>query len=126
MQAKLHPSSCFPPSPTPLILQNQLFLRYDSGTKKTSPLCLTLVGQNNSTYAAIAALLASRSSVAIDCINVFDIDDTKEGHCVLHDLQSMASLIGRNVHLQRVHSYWETRNSTVIIISTQHYRLGGF
>jgi malate/lactate dehydrogenase len=83
-----------------------------------------LIGVNASTYSTIAALLASRPRTSIESIKLFDIGGQREAHVIVHDLQSVASLNKTKTRLEWVQSFWETKDSTIIVILVQHHRLG--
>jgi hypothetical protein len=121
---KLHPSSCFPSNPVVANTQNRLFIRIAPKQSSHSCSCLTFIGINDTTYSAIAALLAYRPLVSIESIKLFDICQKLEARTTLNDLQLVAILNKTNIHLQWAQSYWETKDSTVIIINVQHHQLG--
>jgi hypothetical protein len=123
-RTKLHPSSCFPSNPVTPSTQNRLFIRI--APKQSRHFCprVTFIGINDTTYSAIAALLAYRPSASIECIKLFDICQKLEARITLNDFQLVALLSKTNTHLQWAQSYWETKDSTIIIINVQHHQLG--
>ncbi|UJR35869.1 hypothetical protein I4U23_028612 [Adineta vaga] len=122
-RSKLHPSSCFPPNPSVSTTKNRLFIR--NSPIQTRPYCaqMTFIGINQTTYSSIAALLVHRPSTSIESIKVFDICLKEDVRTILHDLQVTAVLNRNNVRLERVYSYWETKDSIIIIINVQHHQL---
>ena len=121
---KLHPASCFPPDPPAVSIRNRLFVRISPNEDHRPPSRLTFIGINPTTYSAIAALLASRSSACIDCINLFDACDKSGPRATLNDLQLLAVFNKTNIRLRCAQSYWQTKGSTIIIINVQHHQLG--
>jgi hypothetical protein len=123
-RTKLHPSSCFPPNPSVPNTQNRLFIRI--APNQTRHYCprLTFIGINATTCSAVAALLAYRQSTSIECIKFFDVCQKLEARTILNDLQLIGLFNKTNIHLEWVQSYWETKNSTIIIINVQHNQLG--
>jgi hypothetical protein len=123
-RTKLHPSSCFPSNPPTSNTQNRLFIRIAPNQSRHCCSRLTFIGINAKSYSTIAALLAYRPSASIECIKLFDVCQKLEARTTLNDLQLVALLNKTNTHLQWAQSYWETRDSTVIIINVQHHQLG--
>ncbi|CAF0961855.1 unnamed protein product [Adineta steineri] len=123
-RSKLHPSSCFPPNPSIPNTQNRLFFR-NASLQTTHYHCprLTFIGINATTYSSIAALLSYKLSTSIECIKLFDIYQKLEVRPILNDLQLLALFNRSNTHLEWVQSYWETKDSTIIIINVQHNQL---
>ena len=123
-RTKLHPSSCFPPNPPAVNIKNRLFIRVAPNHVRHVRSRLTFIGVNSTTYSAIAALLASRPSASIECIHVFDACAKSASRATLNDLQLVALLNKTNIQLRWAQSYWETKDSTVVIINVQHHQLG--
>lgn len=121
---KLHPSSCFPANPSGFNTRNHLFIRISSNRTRFKSARLTFIGINTTTYSAIAAILASQIAGSIECINLFDICSKKEVHANLADLQLISVFRKVNVELHYARSYWETKDSSIVIINAQHNRLG--
>jgi len=121
---KLHPSSCFPPNPSVPSTRNRLFIRIAPIQARHYCPRLTFIGINETTYSAIAALLACRPSTSIECIKLFDVYQKLEARTTLNDLQLIALFNRINIRLEWVQSYWETKDSTIIIINVQHNQLG--
>ncbi|CAF2480396.1 unnamed protein product [Rotaria sp. Silwood2] len=121
---RLHPSSCFPPSPSTPNTQNRLFIRVAPSEARHRCCHLTFIGINTTTYSAIAALLAYGQLTSIEIIKIFDIYDKQQARIILNDLQLIALFNKCNIRLERVQSYWETKDSTIIIINVQHNQLG--
>ncbi|CAF4426637.1 unnamed protein product, partial [Adineta steineri] len=84
---------------------------------------LTFIGINATTYSSIAALLSYKLSTSIECIKLFDIYQKLEVRPILNNLQLLALFNRSNTHLEWVQSYWETKDSTIIIINVQHNQL---
>ncbi|CAF0753924.1 unnamed protein product [Rotaria sp. Silwood1] len=122
-RTKLHPSSCFPPNPSTPNTKNRLFIRVAPVETRYRCCRLTFIGINTTTYSAIAALLAYGRLTSIEVIKVFDIYEQQESRFILNDLQLIALFNKCNIRLERVQSYWETKDSTVIIINVQHNQL---
>lgn len=123
MKSKLHPSTCFPPNPSTSTILNSLLLRQAPTNNQRTSVCLTLVGQNKYIHSTVAALVSARPRSSIECIKIFDIDEKEEGQIILNDLQGMAAINRMNVRLEYVQSYWQTKDSTLILIHVQHHRL---
>jgi hypothetical protein len=121
---KLHPSSCFPPNPPASNTQNRLFIRTGPTQVRYSRPRLTFIGTNTTTYSSIAALLAYQQSTSIEYIKLFDVYGQLESRAILNDLQLVAVFNRVNTRLQWAQSYWETKDSTIIIINVQHNQLG--
>ena len=122
---KLHPSSCFPPHPSAPTIRNRLFIRIAPTEIRHHCPCLTFIGINTTTYSTIAALLACEyQSTTIEYIKLFDLCETKEVRMILNDLQLIALFNKSNIRLEKVQSYWETKDSNIIIINVQHNQLG--
>jgi len=121
---KLHPSSCFPSNPSVPNTQNRLFIRVAPNQTRHYCSRITFVGINTTTYSSIAALLAYRPSISIECIKLFDVYQKLEARTTLNDLQLIALFNRINIRLEWVQSYWETKDSTIIIINVQHNQLG--
>lgn len=123
-RTKLHPSSCFPANPPAVNIQNQLFIRIASNRVRYARSRLTFIGVNSTTYSAIAALLACQPSASIECIHLFDACAKSGPRATLNDLQLVTLLNKTNTQLRWAQSYWETKDSTIVIINVQHHQLG--
>lgn len=121
---KLHPATCFPANPSTVSIRNRLFVRIAPKKDQHTASQLTFIGINSATYSAIAALLALRPTASIECINVFDACEKSRPCTILNDLQLIAVFNKTNIRLRWAQSYWETKQSTVIIINIQHHQLG--
>ena len=123
MKSKLHPSTCFPPNPSTPTLTNRLFIHHAPSRDKRASVCLTLVGRNRYIHSIVAALLTARPRTSLECIRIYDIDGQEEGQWVLNDLQGMAALNRTNVRLENVQSYWQTKDSAIVLVHVQHHQL---
>lgn len=123
-RSKLHPSSCFPPNSSLSNIRNRLFIRVSSCEKQHHCYSLTIIGIDATTYATIAALLAYGQSTSIERIKLFDINEKTNARIILNDLQLIGLFNKCYMHIQRVQSYWETKDSSIIVINVQHSRLG--
>jgi hypothetical protein len=123
-RSRLQASACVSTRLFESNIRNHLFIRIAPQKTRHRSTHLTFIGLNSSSYAAIAALLVASSSTTIELIQLFDISGEQEARVNLHDLQSIVSLNKTNVRLEWVHSYWQTKNSTIIVINVQHNRLG--
>lgn len=121
---KLHPATCFPARPAEPDTRNRLFIRVAGSQTRLSSPRLAFIGVNASTYSTIAALLVSRPRTSIESIKLFDIGGQRDAHATIDDLQSVASLNRTRTRLEWVQSFWETRDSTIVVIHVQHHRLG--
>jgi hypothetical protein len=121
---KLHPSTCFPSNPCEPSTQNRLFIRVASNQTRHNCPRLTFIGINTTTYSAIAALLAFRQSTLVESIKLFDVSQKLEARTTLNDLQLIGLFNKTNTRLEWAQSYWETKDSTIIIINVQHNQLG--
>ena len=123
-RSKLHPSTCFPPSPPPPDTRNRLLVHVGQRPHRFACPRLTFIGANATTYSTIAGLLACRLSTSIESIKVFDIGGQSEARAALQDLLVIGLFNRTDTRLQWAQSYWETRGSTIIVVNVQHNRLG--
>jgi len=120
---KLHPSSCFPANPPEFNMRNHLLIRIASSRTRFKNVRVTFIGVNTTTYSSIAAILVSQIAESIECINIFDICSKVDVKTNLNDLQLISLFKKRSIQLNYVQSYWETRDSSIVIINVQHHRL---
>ncbi|CAF0942787.1 unnamed protein product [Didymodactylos carnosus] len=117
---RLHPSTCYPQFPSTTSTQNRLLSRISPLKRyQTSSICF--IGCNPITYSTISCLLSQKC--LIHSIKLFDIHGIKQAKLQIFDLQVVAILNKLDVKIQYSHSYYETKNSTLVIINVQHNRL---